>query len=361
MDSSSPLIDPALLASLTESERAEALAAAAAAQRAEERAAKRAADAAKKPSTAEEEEAALAMAMEEKRRERERERALESTRMAPSKSIGSAAAADGLVFVSKKKRGGVTNGHAASHSAAASTEDILEHTIGSKRKSNDNGNSSHEPHESHLTASQLASIKRAYLGDKALEIADASNGSSNSPADMRDAISARQKLRAERAKRRVKKTTFKFEWGEEEDTFQDDDPLYNGGVSGTVKNKQPAAKRRDNPHSSSLGKRKSQQDVPTTSTVYTKPIHKMTPRDWRIFRENYDIVVKGGKSPPPLRSFREMPPGVPPINSSLLNAIENTLKYKEPSPIQRQSIPIGMQRRDLIGIAETGEFQLKFY
>ena len=31
-----------------------------------------------------------------------------------------------------------------------------------------------------------------------------------------------------------------------------------------------------------------------------------------------------------------------------------TLKFKEPSPIQRQAIPIGLQRSDLIGIAETG-------
>lgn len=28
--------------------------------------------------------------------------------------------------------------------------------------------------------------------------------------------------------------------------------------------------------------------------------------------------------------------------------------YKEPSPIQRQAIPIGFQYRDIIGIAETG-------
>jgi ATP-dependent RNA helicase DDX23/PRP28 len=28
--------------------------------------------------------------------------------------------------------------------------------------------------------------------------------------------------------------------------------------------------------------------------------------------------------------------------------------YKEPSPIQRQAIPIGLQNRDIIGIAETG-------
>ena len=30
------------------------------------------------------------------------------------------------------------------------------------------------------------------------------------------------------------------------------------------------------------------------------------------------------------------------------------LRYRRPSAIQRQAIPIGLQRRDLIGIAETG-------
>ena len=95
-------------------------------------------------------------------------------------------------------------------------------------------------------------------------------------------------------------------------------------------------------------------DVSSVQTVATKPLDKMTARDWRIFRENYDITVKGGKAPSPLRSFRETPIGLESIHPHILEAIEKTLKYKKPSPIQRQAIPIGLQRRDLIGIAETG-------
>ncbi|KAL7485727.1 hypothetical protein ACHAW6_011333 [Cyclotella cf. meneghiniana] len=381
MDSSSdpPLIDPALLASLSESERAEALAAAAVAKRAEERAAKRAAEreATKQAhslhevelSLEEEEARVLAEALEQKRREREKERSAENKgrgHVASSLLGNSKTAADGLLFVSKKKRGAgfVSNGDNGSHAAnaVAFTEDALESRIGFKRK-NDGAkstNSSGEPQESHLTASQLASIKRAYLGEKALEIVDAANANSTHSTDMRDVINVRQRLREERAKRRVKKTTFKFEWGNEEDTFQEEDPLYGGAIAAPqTYNKSKAAttqnKQTNSSRDSALGKRKSRNDtIATVSSVASKPLSKMTPRDWRIFRENYDIVVKGGKSPPPLRSFRETPIGVPPIHPSLIDAIENKLMYKEPSPIQRQAIPIGMQRRDLIGIAETG-------
>ena len=120
--SSSPLIDPALLQNLNESERAEALAAAA--QRAEQRAEQRAKDGERLT-----EQHALAKAEEQRCRERERERALEKERMAKVASLklanimggddendagfvgtggimGNVVAerGSGLVFVSKKRR-----------------------------------------------------------------------------------------------------------------------------------------------------------------------------------------------------------------------------------------------------------------
>jgi ATP-dependent RNA helicase DDX23/PRP28 len=77
----------------------------------------------------------------------------------------------------------------------------------------------------------------------------------------------------------------------------------------------------------------------------------MSVRDWRIIREDFDIRVRGGRAPNPLRSFQETDPILHP---SLVSAITQTLGYTKPSPIQRQAIPIGLQRRDMIGIAETG-------
>ncbi|KAK4053441.1 mRNA splicing protein prp28 [Microbotryomycetes sp. JL201] len=79
-----------------------------------------------------------------------------------------------------------------------------------------------------------------------------------------------------------------------------------------------------------------------------KPLSEMRERDWRIFREDFAIAARGGNIPLPLRTWQESS-----IPQQLLDVIEE-IGYKEPSPIQRQAIPIGLQNRDLIGIAETG-------
>ncbi|XP_060810376.1 probable ATP-dependent RNA helicase DDX23 [Amyelois transitella] len=75
---------------------------------------------------------------------------------------------------------------------------------------------------------------------------------------------------------------------------------------------------------------------------------EMTERDWRIFREDYNITIKGGKIPNPIRSWKEAG-----FHSDIMDII-NKVGYKSPTPIQRQAIPIGLQNRDIIGVAETG-------
>lgn len=61
-----------------------------------------------------------------------------------------------------------------------------------------------------------------------------------------------------------------------------------------------------------------------------------------------NISLLGGKIPEPIRNWKESG-----IQKELLEIIDK-VGYKEPTPIQRQAIPIGMQNRDIIGVAETG-------
>ncbi|KII89218.1 hypothetical protein PLICRDRAFT_110064 [Plicaturopsis crispa FD-325 SS-3] len=79
-----------------------------------------------------------------------------------------------------------------------------------------------------------------------------------------------------------------------------------------------------------------------------KPLEEMKERDWRIFREDFSISARGGQIPHPLRSWTESA-----IPKAILDVVDS-IGYKDPSPIQRQAIPIGLQNRDIIGIAETG-------
>ena len=71
-----------------------------------------------------------------------------------------------------------------------------------------------------------------------------------------------------------------------------------------------------------------------------KELEKMTQRDWRIFREDYNIAIKGGNIPPPMRNWKESS-----IPQEILEIIDK-IGYKEPSPIQRQAIPIGLTNRE---------------
>lgn len=79
-----------------------------------------------------------------------------------------------------------------------------------------------------------------------------------------------------------------------------------------------------------------------------KSVSEMTERDWRIFKEDYNIQTKGGRIPNALRNWEEAG-----LSEDLMEIIKK-IGYKEPTPIQRQAIPIGLQNRDIIGVAETG-------
>ncbi|KAI6840561.1 Pre-mRNA-splicing ATP-dependent RNA helicase [Hortaea werneckii] len=79
-----------------------------------------------------------------------------------------------------------------------------------------------------------------------------------------------------------------------------------------------------------------------------KELGQMRERDWRIFKEDFNIATKGGSIPNPMRSWSES--GLP---GSVLRIVDE-VGYTEPSAVQRAAIPIALQNRDLIGVAVTG-------
>ena len=60
------------------------------------------------------------------------------------------------------------------------------------------------------------------------------------------------------------------------------------------------------------------------------------------------VCCRGNHVTLPIRNWTES--GLP---DPLLKAVEK-MGYKTPSPIQMAAIPLGLQQRDVIGIAETG-------
>mmetsp|Transcript_37799 Transcript_37799/g.66605 ORF Transcript_37799/g.66605 Transcript_37799/m.66605 type:complete len:753 (+) Transcript_37799:175-2433(+) len=86
-----------------------------------------------------------------------------------------------------------------------------------------------------------------------------------------------------------------------------------------------------------------------------KPVQDMTVRDWRIFREDFQIFIRGGRVPNPMRIWAEGP-----LPWELLEAIHK-VGYARPTPIQMQAIPVACECRDLIGVAETGSGKTAAY
>lgn len=157
-------------------------------------------------------------------------------------------------------------------------------------------------------------------------------------------------------KRRPKKKPtdkkFVFDWNQDDDTSDKTNPIFETSYEPTVfgaggRGGLDPLQRSNGAASNGLTKRgiKSAFDEKPWKE---KTLAEMKERDWRIFREDFGIAARGGNIPKPLRSWDESS-----IPRPILEAIAE-IGYTEPSPIQRQAIPIGLQNRDLIGIAETG-------
>ncbi|KAK0650084.1 Pre-mRNA-splicing ATP-dependent RNA helicase prp28 [Lasiodiplodia hormozganensis] len=180
------------------------------------------------------------------------------------------------------------------------------------------------------------------------------------------------------AKKKRKRTTekkFNFEWNAEEDTSTDYNPLYQtraeagffgrgrlGGFSDDVvdsatkkyaqalieRDKEAGAVRAAQIAEMERRRREEGGRAALEKHWSEKRLDQMRERDWRIFKEDFNISTKGGSIPNPMRSWDES--GLP---KRLLDIIHD-VGYLEPSPIQRAAIPIALGSRDLIGVAVTG-------
>lgn len=174
--------------------------------------------------------------------------------------------------------------------------------------------------------------------------------------------------------RKLNERKFVFDWDAGEDTSTDYNPLYKerhtiqlfgrGHVAGIDLKQQKKEQSKfygdlmdarrtlteKEQERSRLEKQKKKEEKQKWDDRHwtQKRIDEMTERDWRIFREDYNITIKGSRIPSPLRDWKESE-----LPKSILDIIEEN-KYFEPTPIQRQAIPIGLQNRDIIGVAETG-------
>ncbi|KAI9591501.1 P-loop containing nucleoside triphosphate hydrolase protein [Syncephalis fuscata] len=182
---------------------------------------------------------------------------------------------------------------------------------------------------------------------------------------------------AEKKKRKIRKMTekkFVFDWDANEDTSKDFNPIYanrhdaqlfgRGHIAGFDVSEQK--RQRSHFYDSLAVSRRTDEEKERASELIErnrkreqrqqwddrhwseKPLTEMRERDWRILKEDFNISTKGGDIPNPMRNWEE---------SNLLPEIVKIVydnNYKEPTAIQRQAIPIGLQNRDIIGIAETG-------
>ncbi|KAL6637058.1 hypothetical protein ACP70R_024630 [Stipagrostis hirtigluma subsp. patula] len=185
-----------------------------------------------------------------------------------------------------------------------------------------------------------------------------------------------QYLGPEKPKKRVivkpsAKFRFSFDWESTEDTSRDANALYQsphdalllfgrGFLAGVDRREQKkAAAAHLNETRAELRREAVAEDRPEGAAAAAfdmavdrhwteKALEEMTERDWRVFREDFNISYKGSRVPRPMRKWSESK-----LGAELLRAIRDA-RYAKPSPIQMAAIPLGLQQRDVIGVAETG-------
>lgn len=184
-------------------------------------------------------------------------------------------------------------------------------------------------------------------------------------------------LGARHKKRKIRKMNekkFVFDWHAEDDTSTEYNSLYQrpheaqlfgrGHIAGidVVKQKKEKSKFYDNMLEDRRTKEEKAQEERRLEKSREKekktkhderhwsqkPLELMQERDWRILKEDFNIAVRGGFAPNPMRNWNESE-----IKPELLKILRK-MEFEQPTPVQRAAIPIGFQNRDVIGIAETG-------
>eukprot|EP00924_Labyrinthula_sp_SR-Ha-C_P015862 snap_masked-scaffold_4-processed-gene-11.49-mRNA-1 protein AED:0.06 eAED:0.08 QI:0/-1/0/1/-1/1/1/0/707 len=210
----------------------------------------------------------------------------------------------------------------------------------SMEKDNINGNSE-------LDEKLLEEIKAGYLGETKQD----------------ENKQKKKKLEAGRKRGDLK---FQFGWDDSEDTAHNIslNPLYANKVTLQTKNNDLEYFEKRRARLLSKGNKNRTQGIFSSKGWREKTLIEMNPRDWRIFREDFEIHIIRNKSDPkqknqhllhkvsnPLRNWDELKTLV---SRSLYIGVEN-LGHKRPTPIQMQCIPISIRdKRDVIGLAMTG-------
>ena len=103
-------------------------------------------------------------------------------------------------------------------------------------------------------------------------------------------------------------------------------------------------------------KRKLNESAASDAPVTTSPSHERASQEPEPEQATSDAASASPPKPsdpsaeatPEPKSFQDLG-----VIDSLCEACAN-LKYKSPTPIQREAIPVALRGRDLIGLAETG-------
>ena len=183
---------------------------------------------------------------------------------------------------------------------------------------------------------------------------------------------------AKKKRRRTTEKKFNFSWNAEEDTSNDYNPLYQARVQANFYGRgrlggfsEEVVDTVSRNYARALEERAGEAGMERAKEVLgmmeiekrrreetgrgalekhwsEKRLEQMRERDWRIFKEDFNISTKGGTLPNPMRSWKES--GLP---RRLLEIVDQ-VGYTEPTPVQRACIPIALQSRDIIGVAVTG-------